>query len=137
MDSIVLVLVLLGFPILVIWFCWKLYQKHKAKTWPATEATIQSGDLEVVNTARGMPIQLPAFAFTYLVNGERYSGRFALKPYISEPPAGFIDRMIGRKLQVLYNPAKPEQWYLPEDLLEGCKIEQKMGPHLVSLYPKD
>jgi hypothetical protein len=39
-------------------------------------------------------------------------------------------RMIGRKLQVRYDPARPDVWFIPDALIGGCKIEQKLAPHL-------
>jgi len=43
-----------------------------------TVATIQTGALEVVTSTRFNAVRLPAFAFSYQVRGEYYSGRFAL-----------------------------------------------------------
>jgi hypothetical protein len=45
--------------------------------------------------------------------------------------------MIGRKLIVYYDPAHPDRWLIRDEMIEGCKVEQKMGPHLVGLYPND
>jgi len=45
--------------------------------------------------------------------------------------------MIGRKLAVGYDPGHPDRWLIPDEIIDGCKVEQKMGPHLVGDYPKD
>jgi hypothetical protein len=139
MVATVITLLLFGFgiPAFIGWLCWQLYLKHKAKSWPSTEATVQSGDTEVVHSSEYGAIRLPCFAFTYIVDGDRQSGYFSLRPYTTDPGEGLIQRMVNRKLQILYNPAKPEEWYIPTDLIEGCKVEQKMGPHIFGLYPKD
>jgi len=45
--------------------------------------------------------------------------------------------MIGRKLIVCYDLAHPDRWLIPDEVIDGYKIEQKMGPHLVGYYPND
>ena len=80
---------------------------------------------------------LPTFALSYKVAGAYYSGRFSLSPYISDPPDEVINRIIGRKLVLRYAPKHPDVWFIPKDLIEGCKIEQKLRPGLfLSLYPR-
>jgi len=48
-----------------------------------------------------------------------------------------IDRMIGRKLVLCYDPARPDRWLIPDEMIDGYKVEQKMGPHLVGYYPSE
>ena len=121
------------------WWMWQLNRVKVAHGWPRTEATIESAAPEVVGSNfNGLPVKLFAFAFSYKVGGEYYSGRFALMPYIADPPAGDLcERMVGRKLAVAYDPKRPEAWFVPDELIEGCKVQQKTGPHLMGWYPKD
>jgi hypothetical protein len=131
-------------PIVELAFCvfalsWWIYQtikRSKARHWPLTEATIESGSVEVVARSRYGVVRLPVFAFSYEVAGTYFGGRFALLPYITDPDESLFSRMTGRKLQVHYNPGRFEEWYLPDKIIEGCKIEQKIGPHLNSYYPQ-
>lgn len=113
---------------------WRRKGVEKAEGWPAAEATLESGGLEEVAQGRS---RLPTFAFSYQVAGKYYSGRFALVPYPTDAERSLIDRMIGRKLQVRYDPRHPELWFIPDKMIEGCKVEQKMGPHVIGFYPKD
>ncbi len=115
---------------------YQVRKRSKARRWPLTEATIESGHIEVVAHSKYGNVRLPVFAFSYQVDREYYSGRFALLPYITDPGESLFARMAGHKLQVHYDPRHPEVWFLPEELIEGCKIEQKIGPHLNSYYPK-
>jgi Protein of unknown function (DUF3592) len=116
------------------WWWWQRKRVEETEEWLQAEATIESGRLE--GTAQGR-IKLPTFAFSYQIAGKYYSGRFALMPYTTHPEISFIDRMIGRKLQVRYDPRCPEVWFIPDKVIEGCKVEQKMGPHVIGFYPKD
>jgi hypothetical protein len=102
-----------------------------------TEATIESGQKEVVASARYGKIELPVFGFSYKVQGEYYAGRFALMPYITDPGDSLISRMIRTKLQIHYDPAEPSTWFIPDELIEGCRVEQKFDPHLISYPPID
>ena len=43
--------------------------------------------------------------------------------------------MPGHKLQVHYNPQQPKLWFISDELIEGCKVAQKIGPHVAALYP--
>ena len=43
--------------------------------------------------------------------------------------------MIDRKLQVHYNPANPQEWYLANEYIEGCRIGQKIEQHFFGYPP--
>jgi|HubBroStandDraft_5_1064220.scaffolds.fasta_scaffold03597_4 hypothetical protein len=137
-TGIAIFLSLLGVLGLVIWwFAWQYKRVRLARsTWPHAEATIQSGDVERVDSVRGMPINLPVFAFSYQVGGEYYSGRFSLS-FLLDPPEKMIQRLVGQKLQVHYDPANPATYLIHAETIEGCQVEQRMGAHLTHLYPKN
>ena len=121
----------------IAWWRWQQIRVEKARQWPKTEATIESGELEVLASNRFESVRLPVFAFSYKVDGEYHSGRFALTPYSVSYDESIIVQMIGRKLTVCYNPADPEKWLIPDDAIEGYKVEQRMGPHLLGYYPRN
>jgi hypothetical protein len=114
---------------------WRRQQKRVQETerWPQAEATIESGRLEP--TAQGRAV-VPTFAFSYQTAGRFYSGRFGLMPHMTDSQS-IIERMMGRKLQVRYDPSRPEVWFIPDKMIEGCKVEQRMGPHVIGFYPKN
>ena len=66
---------------------------------------------------------VPVFAFSYEFSGNYYSGRFALS-HSSTDPDELIRQMIGRKLQIRYNPSAPETWFIPDEQIAGGKVEQ-------------
>ena len=72
-----LIEVLAVFACFAAWFIWRKRRVDEAKSWPSTEATIQSGGIEEINSGRST-FERPVFAFSYVVDGEYYSGRFAL-----------------------------------------------------------
>jgi hypothetical protein len=106
---------------------------ERTEAWPIIQATIESGRLERVTESRAV---LPTFAFSYQIAGEYYSGRFSLVPANTDPGL-LIDQLAGRKLLVRCNPRRPDIWFIPDERIEGCKVEQKLGPHLVGLYPQE
>jgi hypothetical protein len=116
---------------------WKATRLRAAKRWPQTEGTVESGAFEVVEQVKFGKIVLPVFAFSYQVSGEYYSGRFSLLPYSNDVGDSIIKMIVGRKLPIKYNPLHPDEWFLPEKLMEGYKVEQKTGPHLQHFYPSD
>jgi len=123
-------------PIVIIGLWWRKRQGevNQARLWPQTEATVESGEAEFVGESE-YAVRLPVFAFSYKVEGAYYSGRFALLPYTADPGESIYARMAGRKLQVHYDPHRPEAWFLSDALIEGCKVEQKIGLHLNNYYP--
>jgi hypothetical protein len=113
----------------------------RAKQLPSVEGTIESGKMEqVAGGGRSPKVILPVFAFSYQVAGEYYSGHFALLPYITDPffaDSLFVEHMVGRKVQVNHDPLKPEVWFIPDKLIEGCKVEQKLGGDWIGYPPPD
>jgi len=131
----VLLLILLAVVALVVGrLAWLKKRAKTAESWPTTEATVQSGE-EVAMRARGGDIIICCFAFSYVVNGEYYSGRFELLP--NSDSDAVLSRMKDRKFQVHYAPAKPDTYYIPGEQMEGCDIEQRLSDPLVNTYPKD
>jgi hypothetical protein len=116
---------------------WRRTQARSAEHWPTTNATIESSSLEVVAHTRYGSIQLPVFAFSYRVGSDYFSGRFALRPYATDPGAAVVERLIGSKLQVQYDPSHAEKWFIADKLIEGCRVEQELSPDLLNLKPRD
>jgi len=124
-----------GVPAIIALWWWKRQREVvKARQWPQTEGTIESGAIEILAYADAW-IELPTFGFSYKVAGEYYFGRFSLMPY-REPREFLLVRMAGRRLRIHYDPARQEIWFIPDELIEECKVQKKMGPHFVGLYPK-
>ncbi len=138
-TGVQIILGLLGIVAIVVaiaigWWWRQRKRMEEAEGWLPVEATIETGGLEAAAQGRA---RLPTFAFSYRIAGKYYSGRFALLQDTADPDRSLIDRMIGRKLQVRYDPRRPEVWFIPDKVIEGCKVEQKMGPHFIGLYPKN
>lgn len=117
-------------------FARKMNLVDQAKSWPGTDATIQSSALEVVAHARYGEIELPCFAFSYVVGGQYYSGRFALMG-LDDRPDDLLKTLVDTKLRVNYNPKQPAQWHIPQDRIEGYQVEQRISAELAKLYPDE
>jgi hypothetical protein len=136
MDSLIDIVVLAGLCVFLISWIWRRTRGKQAKNWPAIDAEIQTGAFEVLANSRYGQIELPVFAFSYQVGSRYYGGRFALRPYITDPGPSVVERMTGRKLQVRYNPQKPQEWFIADEYIEGCEVEQKFSTHLVNYEPR-
>lgn len=112
----------------------RLNAVKKTKAWPSVEGTVRSGNLEVVRHLRFGDIQLPVFDFSYTVGEKSYSERFALSMF-SEPVDSLINKMVGRRITVQYDPANAGVCFLPGEKIEGCRIEQTIGS-MVRFYPQ-
>jgi hypothetical protein len=120
----------------LIYYLWRRIRSNQAKNWPKSEGRVETGALEVVAHTKFGQIELPVFSFSYQVGPQFYGGRFALLPYITDPGPSVIQRMIGRKLLVAYNPKCAQEWVVLDDLIEGCRVEQKLSTHLVNYPPR-
>jgi hypothetical protein len=139
MDEIGLAILLGIFCLVALpsgWWLWQFRCVENAKRWPSTEATIQSGEVEASEFWERDLLRLPVFTFSYRVNEELYSGRFVLVPNM-EPGESLIKQMIDRKLRIQYNPREPSSYFIPDAMIEGCEVKQKMDPHLIRVYPTD
>lgn len=126
MDRVIPVLalvVVLGVIVVMFMRLFRYANKaDEATRWPTAEATIQSGEMEIVGKGRSA-VTLPCFAFSYVVNGEYYSGRLSLSG-CDDRSATLLREMIDRKLPVHYNPGKPEDFVLPEITFEGFGVRR-------------
>ncbi|HUD13478.1 MAG TPA: hypothetical protein VMQ56_07465 [Terracidiphilus sp.] len=113
----------------------KLLQR-RTRTWPKTSATIDSAKMEIMELDAKTDIVLPCFAFSYVASGENHSGRFSLFTDEQEEGESMARKMIRRTIEIQYNPRRPSIWYIPEKMIDGYEVEQKMFPRR-TLYPKD
>lgn len=118
------------------WWLWQFRRVQNARGWPSTEGTVEFGNVEVASTTLRGLVKVPVFAFSYKVNEVYYSGRFTLVPN-TEPGESLIKRMIDRKLTIQYDPRQPSLYLIPDTLIEGCEVKQKMDPHLIRIYPAE
>ena len=114
---------------------WRRSRSRSARKWPDIQGKIQSGSFEVVAHHKYGEVRLPVFGFAYQAGGQYYGGRFALLPYITDPGESVIERLIGKKVQVRYNPGRAQEWFIPAEYIEGCKVEQRLSPDLVNYKP--
>jgi hypothetical protein len=144
MDNTLLGVVLLvagAVSVAVIAWVISWYRQRKlaqqAGQWVPVEGTIESGALE--GSHESGRVVLPTFAFSYQVSKESYSGTFSLRASISKALAeSMIDRMIGRKLFLRCDPNHPEMWFIPDEFIDGYKVEQKIGsPPIHDYSPND
>ena|ERR1700760_4701675 len=123
--------------LLVCGWTWRSIRLRSTKTWAETQGTVESGAFENVQGGRYLKAVLPVFAFSYVVKGEHYSGRFSLLPYSNDLGDSIIKLIVGNKVPVRYNPVRPDQWFVDQRFMQGYKVEQKIGPPFDRLYPKD
>ena len=107
-QGIVIVLVILGgLGALVIAVVWKAKRPEKTESWPETEATIQFVG-KVIGSGRGS-YPLDVGDFSYVVDGEYYSGRAMISRSFSTgdvQPGNLVDK----KFKVRYNPREPDKY---------------------------
>lgn len=64
---------------------------------------------------------LPCFAFSYLVAGEYYSGRFALWAKGGRSDE-LLRELIESKFTIRYDPDHPSSFFIPDETLGGCEV---------------
>jgi hypothetical protein len=135
------VFLLVPFMAFGLWWAWRARGLEQARKWPRTEATIQSAEVEVVHGTRRSSLKASICAFSYTVDGMRYSGRFSLlsgtRPADRPMRTLSLRTLVDQRLPLLYDPLRPRNWYIPMEHWRGYSLEQKMGIHSLRLYPRD
>ena len=96
--------------------------------WPQVDGVIENLLIEVDHSGDG-DVRTPVVSFSYTVNGERYSGVFALEGYLSLATRELFEGIAGMSLPVKHNPKDPAKWYIGVSEIGGFRIEQRLGPH--------
>jgi hypothetical protein len=127
---IIILFALCALGTLVVSFVRRPVSPEKAAKWPETEGTIQSIGKVVVNAGRSS-YQVDVGDFSYIVNDEYYSGRLTLsrpndgrlavcRPFTSD---GSPKDLVNQKIQVRYDPRKPEKYSVPPQELGGILLD--------------
>jgi hypothetical protein len=104
---------------------------EKASNWPGTEGTIQS-----VGKVTGRNYSVDVGNFSYKVDDEYYSGRLTISSSFSTSEHSPRD-LINQKIQVLYNPRKPDKFFFPQAELGGYRLEPYYEPFGRDIGPID
>lgn len=128
----------IGFPLLVLTVAGMSIQARKDKPkddWPMTEATIQSVGKVSVNVGRSS-YSVEVGDFTYNVNDEYYSGRLTISRSFSTHDHSPRD-LVDQKIQVRYDPQKPEKVSVPQTELGGFLLDPYDEPFGQDVGPID
>ena len=97
----------------------------KAANWPVAEATIQAVRIVYVPAGKtNDPLDVGDFSYT--VSDEYYSGTLAISRSFSTGHASPKD-LVDQKIQVRYNPRKPEQSSVPQQEIGGFLLDPYDG----------
>lgn len=121
--------------ILVIFLVRRPVSPEKAASWPVTEGTIQSVGKVHVDAGRNS-YSIDVGDFSYIVNDDYYSGRLTITRSFSTHDAQPRD-LVNQKIQVRYNPRKPEKYSVPQAELGGFLLDQYDEPFGEDVDPID
>lgn len=108
---------------------------EKVVNWPLTEATIQSVGKVVVNAGRGS-YSVNVGDFSYSVNNEYYSGRLTFtRPFSTGN--GQTKDLINQKIQIRYDPKKPEKYSVLQAEHAGFHLDPYDEPFGKDVDPID
>ena len=114
------VLVLGASASLVVWLRRRATPQENPDNWPQTEATIQSVG-RVIGSGRGS-YPFDVGDFSYVVNGEYYSGRATISGSSSIGNSQPKD-LVNKKFQLRYNPRQPDKYDLSESDVAGFLLD--------------
>ena len=84
---------------------WAWLRARQAQSWPSTQATIRQVDVRRAADRRFRP-WLGQFTYTYVVNGEYYSGFYRVRKRTERQAENLISGWKGRMVVVRYSPKK-------------------------------
>jgi hypothetical protein len=100
---------------------WRFKRADKTDQWPVTEATIQSVGVVAVNQGK-TSVLLDFGDFYYTVDDEIYSGRLKISRSSSTHDA-LTRALVNQKVQVRYNPRKPDMYFVPQAEISGFLLD--------------
>ena len=122
---IILLVAIFALVNVVIFIARQPVSAKRAANWPVAEATIQTMRIVYVPAGRSMrPLDVGDFSYT--VGGEYYSGTLAVSSSFSTHHASPRDLM-NTKIQVRYNPRKPDQFSVPQQEIGGFLLDPYDG----------
>ena len=122
---LIVLLTLCALAAVVVWFVRRPVRPEEAANWPVTEATIQSVTNVTFRTADRSDLAYVG-NFSYSVNDEYYSGKVMISRSFSAHDHS-ADDLINQKLQVRYNPRKPEKFSVPQAEIAGFLLDPYDG----------
>jgi|SRR5580658_4509540 hypothetical protein len=122
-SGLIILLTLCALAGFVVWLVRRPVRPEEAANWPVIEGTIQSVTRVPVKTAERSDL-LHVGDFSYTVNNDYYSGRVSISRSFSTHDHSPKD-LIDQKIQVHYNPQKPEKFLIPQ---------QELGSFLLDPY---
>jgi hypothetical protein len=134
-HPLIVLLTLFALGTLVVSFVRRPVPAEKAASWPVTEGTIQSVGKVIVSGERNSP-PIDVGDFSYTVNDEYYSGRVTISRSFSTHDHSPKD-LINQKIQVRYNPRKPEKFSVPQAELGGFLLDPYDAPFASDIGPID
>jgi hypothetical protein len=94
-------------------------------SWLTTDGTVRGSAIAAVSRYA----QLPWFDFSYVVDGEYYSGTFMLSAN-RERADELLREMDQKRFQLSYDPARPSKFYITEQTIKGCEVKFRSGASL-------
>jgi Protein of unknown function (DUF3592) len=119
---VLVLIVLCALAIYVIWLIRRPVSADKAANWPVTEGTIQLVNRAIPARTSQNPDSVYIGDFSYYVNNDYYSGRVMITRSFSTHDSSPKD-LINQKIQVRYNPRKPEKFSVPQAELGGFLLD--------------
>jgi hypothetical protein len=117
----IIFLTLCAFVALMVLLIRRLARPENTADWPVTEGTIQSVRT-VVTRAERIPGSMNIGDFFYTVNDEYHSGRVTFSRSFSTHDHS-PEELIDQKIQVRYNPRKPDRFSVQQAELGGFLVD--------------
>ena len=136
MSPLELIVIILGvLATLVIWLVWRSAHLNNVERWPVTQGTIHSVGTVIVRSGRSSR-SVDVGDFSYNVNDEYYSGRLTIAPSVSTGDRSSRG-LVNQKIQVRYNPGKPDKFLVQQTKIEGFVLGPYAEPFGEDVDPID
>jgi hypothetical protein len=111
--GVVIILIVAGFVVVPLFARWR--KTRGWQSWPSKEGTVETSEVQEISTRAGSYFVVD-LGYSYLVNGEYYSGHLIQR----EPePYEYARAMKDSKVMVRFHPEKPESSKLEIDAGRG------------------
>lgn len=111
-----LVFLLVLFSVLIWWYSVQFrfyFRRYEAKRWPIVVATLQKGAMGSFYVGKGASAPAAFIGYSYMVEGVRYAGFFAVYGDAAKARA-LLNDLPGHEIQIRYDPSDPNLSFLSE-----------------------
>lgn len=100
---------------------WRLFQRKRRETWPATQGRIESTEINESKPfrTRSSSLSIASFTYSYEVGGTKHIGTYKKQFGTDDESEDFLRDITGKYVEVRYNPERPSRSFVLDNSISS------------------